>query len=163
MSKHFVYWEHPGPRSSNHLMCNNCGYEVQIRQDVSYEKQSDCRFCHGRGQMMSWDWEGWKATPERQARLEEEVRKQKTARRRPVSQASEPFNAFTRKERNTHGLLVVDKPGTEAPWEEEFGACVVKVFGIRRRKGRVEFGIGGRRRPIREWVTADRFANEWPQ
>ena len=162
MGEYFDYSENPGPQSSNHLKCLNCGHEAEIRRNVPYEEQADCPSCK-RGQMMSWNWGGWKLTPESQLRLRQETRRQKEARLIPVPQESESFDGFTPQERNIHDLLVVEKPGTEAPWLTPFGASLVKIFGIRRRNNRVEFGIGNRRRPIRAWVTADRFLEEWPQ
>jgi len=80
-----------------------------------------------------------------------------------VSQDSEPFEDFTEAERNIHGLLIVKGPGTAVPWLNGYGACLVKIYGIRRSsEGKVEFGIGNEKPPILGWVTADRFFDEWP-
>lgn len=60
----------------------------------------------------------------------------------------------------------VAKEGMEAPWITGFGACLVKIWDIRRREdGVVEYGIGNRTRPSDEdmaWVTGDKFFDEWP-
>lgn len=79
----------------------------------------------------------------------------------PVSQESEPFENFTREERTVKGGLVVTK-GSEAPWLTSTGVGMVKVYGIRRCEGVVEFGIGNEEPSILGWVTADRFWPEFP-
>ena len=84
----------------------------------------------------------------------------------PVSQESEPFQSFSASERTiAGGLVTIEKPGTKAPWLSPFGACLVKVYGIRRNPetNRVEFGIGNEKPPILGWVTEDKFYDEWPQ
>ena len=86
----------------------------------------------------------------------------KLAKLAEVEQVSEPFEGFTRQERTIHGSLVVEKSGTKAPWPTSVGVGVITIFGIRRRNGRVEFGIGSEKRPILDWVTPDRFHPEWP-
>ena len=87
----------------------------------------------------------------------------------PVSQESEPFESFTEEERtipmsdNRLDPLVIRNPGDEAPWLGIFGACFVKVWGMRRRDdGVVEFGLGNEEPPIIAWVTVDSFFDEWP-
>ena len=96
-------------------------------------------------------------------------RKQDTERhdaemKKPENQQSERFEDFSPAERTiAGGIVVVKKPGTEAPWLGPLGACLIKVFGIRRRNGRVEFGIGNEKPPILDWVTANAFFDEWPQ
>jgi hypothetical protein len=158
----FDYTKDIGPRDESHLKCNDCGHEAEINPSLSYEKQADCPQCRG-GQMMSWDWMGWKDTPERQERSRKFDEEKRKAKGSPVSQDSEPFENFTEGERTIHNLLVLERPGTEAPWLTAHGAGFVKIYGIRRRDGVVEFGIGNETPPILGWVTADRFYDEWPQ
>lgn len=156
----FDYGQDTGPKDKKHLKCNNCGHEEKINPNVSYEARADCRVCH-RGQMMGWDWMGWKNNEARKKRLEEMEKRAKEPRE-SISQESEPFENFTERERNIKGLVTVESPGTEAPWMSPLGACLVKVFGIRRRNGRVEFGVGNEEPPILAWVTKDKFYDEWP-
>jgi len=80
-----------------------------------------------------------------------------------VDQTSEPFENFTEEERTIgEGLVIVAKSGTEAPWINPYGVNLVKIYGIRRKNGRVEFGIGNETPPILAWVTANCFHYEWP-
>jgi hypothetical protein len=37
----------------------------------------------------------------------------------------------------------------------------VKIYGIRRRDGKVEFGIGNEKPPILHWAEAKEFFDEW--
>ncbi len=158
----FDYGQDIGPKDEKHLKCNHCGNEKERNYDLSYEAQADCHVCH-RGQMMGWNWMGWKDNKTRKERLKKEARRLRRKKNRPVSQKSEPFENFTERERNIKGLVTVSAPGTEAPWLTPFGAGLVKIYGIRRRKGRVEFGIGNEEPPILGWVTKDEFYDEWPQ
>ncbi|MBD3208587.1 MAG: hypothetical protein GF370_03985 [Candidatus Nealsonbacteria bacterium] len=83
-----------------------------------------------------------------------------------VSQESEPFNNFTREERSVRisgRSEIIGKPGTVLPWLGAFGACLVKVYGIRHdNKGEVEFGIGNEEPPILGWVKKEDFYHKWP-
>jgi len=73
-----------------------------------------------------------------------------------VSKSSEPFDNFTEEERNIRvsgQQIIIEKPGIALPWLGPFGACLVKVYGIRHNdKGEVEFGIGNEAPPILGWV-----------
>ena len=157
----FDYRQDVGPKDKKHLKCNNCGNEQEKNYDLSYGEQADCRICH-QGQMMSWNWMGWKDNKARKRRLKEGAKKLKKRKRKPVSQKSEPFENFTEGERNIKGLVTVSAPGTEAPWLTPFGAGLVRIYGIRRREGKIEFGIGNEEPPILGWVTQDKFFDEWP-
>lgn len=56
--------------------------------------------------------------------------------------------------------------GMEAPWMSGLGACLVKIWDIRRRAdGVVEYGIGNETKPPPDkigWITGDKFYGEWP-
>ena len=56
--------------------------------------------------------------------------------------------------------------GTEAPWLNAMGACLVRVWDIRKNaEGVVEYGIGNETRPPDNeiaWITKDEFFEEWP-
>ena len=80
-----------------------------------------------------------------------------------VSQDTELFENFSAEERAIHNLLIIKEIGQEAQWFGPFGACLVKVYGMRRAlDGGVEFGIGSEKPPILGWVKAEEFFNEWP-
>ncbi len=79
-----------------------------------------------------------------------------------ISQESEPFENFTREERTIQGLLVVSEAGTIAPWMTPYGAALVKIYGVRRHEGKVQFGIGNEEPPILGWVEALAFYDKWP-
>lgn len=159
--KRFDYEKDPGPTDADHLKCNVCGYESRYDRNRPYSLQSECPNSDG-GQMMSWNWNGWKDNSLRRDRQKEQAEKRNRKAGEPVSQETEDFAAFSEAERNIHGLLVVKGPGTEAPWLSGAGACLVKIYGIRRREGRVEFGIGNEHPPILGWVQARDFYREWP-
>ncbi len=170
MSK-FDYSEDPGPEL-NDIKCIRCGHTTAYCEDTEWRYQSDCKQCRDHdGSMLGYGWGGWKLTPERDAyfKKEEKDRKQREAahkieQQKPEFQYSEPFHKFSKEERTiAKGLLVVEDPGTEAPWLGAFGACFVKVYGIRRAEdGTVEFGVGEETPPISAWVKADDFYGEWP-
>lgn len=95
-------------------------------------------------------------------RIEEAVIKLRKLRL--VEQNSEPLEKFSEEERRVgNGLFILSELGEEAPWFTPYGVGVVKIYGIRRKEGKVEFGIGNETPPILSWVTADRFWNEWPE
>lgn len=76
----------------------------------------------------------------------------------------ESWDSFSEKERTVGDGITTVSCGSEAPWLSPFGACLVKVYGIRRNEnGTVEFGVGNEQPPILAWVTAKDFYNEWPQ
>lgn len=161
MVNEFDYSEDKGPCDDEHLKCSGCGYEKAWNRAKLYKDQSDCPKC--KDQMMGIRWAGWadnghnKNIP---------AQPKTAANKEVVSQESEPFDSFNEEERTiAGGLVVVKEAGTEAPWLGAFGACLVKVYGIRRNTetDKVEFGIGNEAPPILGWVTADQFFNEWPQ
>lgn len=81
-----------------------------------------------------------------------------------IDQTSESFDNFTVEERT---IKIEDEPvlinkGSELPVFTPMGVDLVKVYGIRRKEGKVEFGIGNQTPPILGWVTADFFYHEWP-
>ena len=81
-----------------------------------------------------------------------------------VDQTSEKFADFYTEERTllVDGEKVILSEGSEAPWLTAIGVSLVKVYGIRRRGGVVEFGIGNETPPILGWVSLKDFFNEWP-
>ena len=165
----FDFTQDPGPKQG-WLKCHDCGFTIEEDPDKSYDEQMSCPKCGlGTQRMMGFGWGGWKSTPEREAifkaQEEERRRKQKEyeiEREKPEFQHSESFNDFTDEERTIACGLQVDDPGTEAPWEGPYGVCMVKIYGIRRKNGVVEFGVGNETPPILDWVKADDFHYEWP-
>jgi len=85
--------------------------------------------------------------------------------RKPITEDCD-FQEFTTKERTLRCGLVVKNSGTEAPWLNAFGACLVKVWDMKRDEdGTVLFGIGNEKRPPDDeigWVTKNDFYSEWP-
>lgn len=79
-----------------------------------------------------------------------------------MSEESEPFENFTAEERTVGKGIAVVSQNSEVPWLTPYGVGLVKVYGIRRREGVVEFGIGNEEPPILGWVTADQFYHEFP-
>lgn len=58
----------------------------------------------------------------------------------------------------------VISPKGEAPWLGPFGACLVRVYEVRRAEdGTVEFGVGNEKPPVLGWVHKGSFYEEWPQ
>ena len=162
----FEYGNDVGPTDEKHLKCHGCGHVALWREGESYDRQSKCTTLGCHGSMMSWDWGGWKAAPERAERYAEQERVRSEAESKPVSQETEPLDSFTEDERTIPvrgNPLVVNEAGTEAPWMSAFGACLVKVYGMRRLEGQVQFGIGDEELPILGWVGAGDFYEEWPQ
>jgi len=167
MSK-FDFQNDPGPKKG-YLKCNECGFTTKEIKDLDYKEQGTCYHCSG--SMMGPFWRGWKITPKRKKEFEkrekEYKRKQKELKieaAKPEFQESEPFENFTDKELTiAGGLVTIKKSGAEAPWLSPYGACLVKVYGVRRKNNRVEFGIGGHEKtPILAWITAGEFYTEWP-
>lgn len=76
-----------------------------------------------------------------------------------------PLSGFTTQELTIgKGIAVVDRLPFEAPWLNTFGACIVKIFEVKREEdGSVMFGIGNEEPPIIAWVIADAFYKEWPK
>lgn len=82
-----------------------------------------------------------------------------------LKKQSAHFQAFSKEERTikVDGESLILDAGTEAPWLSGLGACLIRVYDIRRNeKGQVEFGIGNETLPILGYVSAKAFFNEWP-
>jgi len=56
--------------------------------------------------------------------------------------------------------------GMEAPWQDDKGLCLVRIWDIKQTlESGIMYGIGNIARPDEGnlgWVTADKFASEWP-
>lgn len=60
-----------------------------------------------------------------------------------------------------NGVDIVDHLPFEAPWLGAMGACMVKIFEIKRDdKGSVLFGVGNEEPPVVAWVSANDFFDE---
>lgn len=81
------------------------------------------------------------------------------------NQIHEVWNGITGAERRL--WFGIPNKGCEAPWMGAFGACLVKIWDIRRSAdGAIEYGIGNEDEPAADeigWVTGDKFAREWSQ
>jgi len=161
----FNYQNDIGPADDKHLKCSRCGYTAAENPDLPYSDQSECATpgCHSH--MMGWDWMGWKDNKPRREREKERKRRAEEEAKKPVSQDTEDWATFSVEERRIGKGLLVAEPDCEAPWLSAFGACLVKVYGIRRNaeSGTVEFGVGNESPPILGWVTANDFYHQWPQ
>lgn len=78
-----------------------------------------------------------------------------------IDQTSEPFENFTREERNIRGLVTAEK-GAQAPVLTSMGVGMATILGIRRKNGKVEFGISSDGKQIVEWIKAQQFHHELP-
>ena len=162
----FDFQDDPGPKKG-YLKCNMCGFTTEEVKKFPHDVQSRC---HCYGQMMGYFWGGWKMTPprkkefkKREKEFEKKQKELKIESAKPEFQESEPFENFTDKELTiANGLVTVKKSGTVAPWLSPYGACLIKVYGVRRKNNKVEFGIGNKKPPILGWVTAGEFFTEWP-
>jgi hypothetical protein len=150
-----------------YLKCCNCGHQVEW-DGKDYESNRDCQLCDN--QMLSYRWAGWESTPERERMFAEEERQlaekdrlAKIEASKPEFQLSEPFGSFTQQERTVgKGITIIKAPGDEAPILSAFGAALVRVYGIRRKDGIVQFGVGNEEPPILDWIEANDFFDEWP-
>ncbi len=116
--------------SNDTYKCCMCGHESVILP-VQWDKQSQCPECGG--QMMSWEWFGWKDNPirNRYVKAKDEIRE--IEGKLSVSQAGYNLSLFTRAERTIgYGVMVVEELPCEAPWMNGLGACNVKIYAIRR-------------------------------
>jgi hypothetical protein len=61
----------------------------------------------------------------------------------------------------------IAKEGMEAPWLNAMGACLVKIWDIRREPDNtIMYGIGNETKPSPDeitWVPGGAFFDEWPQ
>ncbi len=75
------------------------------------------------------------------------------------------FQEFPKSERTikVEGESLVLDVGVEAPWLSPFGACLIRIYDIRRNaEGDVQFGVGNKTLPILGYVKAEAFYDEWP-
>ncbi len=81
-----------------------------------------------------------------------------------IPQESEPFENFTVEERTIRVDGTSHLLGREmnAPVRSPYGVTVVRVRGIRRHDGAVQFGVGDKEGPILDWITKSEFWHEWP-
>ncbi len=143
------------------LKCCGCGFEKLELPDVEYEKQSECPQCSD--QMMGWMWNGWKDHEARKLYWQRRELEIKIDEMTKVSQTYQSVTHFTKEERTVGPGVEITKYGQEVPWMTPLGAGMIKVWGMRRRGNRVEYGVGDRTMPILAWVTADEFYKEWPK
>lgn len=163
----FDYQNDSGPKKG-YLKCNMCGFTTEEIKNLDYKEQGTC--CHCFGSMMGYFWGGWKVTPSRKKEFKKQEKELERRRKeyeiesvKPEFQESEPFENFTDKELTiANGLVIVKKSGTVAPWLGPYGACLIKVYGVRRKNNKVEFGVGNEKPPILAWITAGEFYTEWP-
>lgn len=147
--------------SKDTYKCCRCGFEAVI-QPAPWNRQSECAHCGG--QMMSWLWNGWKDNElrKRYQKASDEIREIEA--NLTVSQIGSPISGFTKEERTIgHGVMIVENVPCEAPWMSGMGACLIKIYAMRRRGDLVEFGIGNQELPIRAWISANDFPDEWPK
>lgn len=144
------------------LKCSDCGGETLDDPDLPYPEKRDCQFCHG--QMMGWAWYGWKDNEIRKRHWDNVRDRKKIDAELPVSQEGHPISAFTAAELGIlPGGKKISSLPAQAPWMSAGGACMVKVYAVRRRGKRVEFGIGNEELPILGWVEKSAFYGEWPK
>ena len=142
------------------LKCNNCGCERLENPSIEYEYQSECPEC-GEGQMMGWEWNGWKPHKAREMSWEIRSMQVKINELLKVSQKSDRLSRFTRQERTIGPGVYIEELGQVLPWMGALGAASIKVWGIRQRGNVVEYGVGNKEPPILAWVTADSFPKQW--
>jgi len=143
------------------LKCCGCGCERIEIPDKEYEEQSECPQCGD--QMMGWMWNGWKEHEAREMYWEMKTLQRKIDEMTQVSQTYQSERHFTQEERTVGPGVEITKYGQEVPWMTPFGVGMIKVWGMRRRGGVVEYGVGDRTMPIQAWVTKDAFYKEWPK
>lgn len=144
------------------LKCSNCGFEKLENPSIDYNEQSRCSQCDY-GRMMGWQWPGWKPNELREKQRKINALLAEVEEGLKVCQETDDIKNFTKDERTIgKGVMVVEKLGQKAPWLNGFGACLIKIYGIRRRGDLVEFGIGNEEPPILGWVKANDFFEEWP-
>jgi hypothetical protein len=78
----------------------------------------------------------------------------------PVSQVSDQWEKFSAEERTVCQGTVIMTRGVIFTKQSGLGQDAVRVYGIRRQQGFVEFGIGNTTPPILAWVRAE-FFKEW--
>jgi len=145
--------------SKDTYKCCQCGSEAVI-QPIPWDQQSKCAHCGG--QTMSWLWSGWKDNDLRRRYDRASLEIQDVESKLTVSQIGAPIYTFTKEERTVgYGILVVEDFPCEAPWMGSMGACLVKIYAMRRRGDLVEFGVGNEEPPILAWIQANDFADEW--